>query len=255
VVEKNPILVISESATPESYQNLPLDEEIVLVPPSKALCALLGLKADLILLDCDINNDLGIRLLREIKPRFPDLPIIFITAKSSEELVIEAFRCGARDYHRKPLNLDNFGEIASNLLRVKRSVHEKRFFMSLGTRFSHGLAGSEEREDIPEYIQRAVRYMEDNLEKVIHLDTLADRANMSKYHFSRAFKSFTGMSPVRFVKYMKVQRAKSMLREADRKIGSTAAEMGFSDVGSFIRCFKAFEGITPSAYRSLQNGR
>lgn len=255
MVEKNPILVISESGTPENYENLPLDEEIVVVPPSKALCALLGLKADLILLDCDIDNELGIKLLKEVKPRFPELPIIFITGKSSEELVIEAFRCGARDYHRKPLDLSNFGETASNLLQVKRSSREKRLFMSLNPRFSRKSAGNPEIKNIPEYIQRAVRYIEDNIDQVINLDTLAERANMSKYHFSRAFKNFTGMSPVRFVKYMKVQRAKSLLRDGNRNIGNTAAQMGFSDVGSFIRCFKTFEGVTPSAYRSMQRGR
>lgn len=255
MVEKNPILVISESGTPETYQNLPIDEEIVVVPPSRALCALLGLKVDLILLDCDINNELGIKLLKEVKPRFPELPIIFITGKSSEELVIEAFRCGARDYHRKPLDPGNFGETATNLLQVKRTSREKRLFMSLSPKFHQERVRSAETKNIPEYIQRAVQYIEDNIDQAINLDTLAQRANMSKYHFSRAFKSFTGMSPVRFVKYMKVQRAKSMLREGSRNIGNTAAKMGFSDVGSFIRCFKTFEGVTPSTYRSMQRDR
>ena len=229
MVEKNPILVISESGTPETYQNLPIDEEIVVVPPSRALCALLGLRVDLILLDCDINNELGIKLLKEVKPRFPALPIIFITGKSSEELVIEAFRCGARDYHRKPLDPGNFGETASNLLQVKRASREKRLFMSMNPKFHQERVRSAETKHIPEYIQRAVQYIEDHIDQVINLDTLAQ--------------------------YMKVQRAKSMLREGNRNIGSTAAKMGFSDVGSFIRCFKTFEGVTPSTYRSMQRGR
>src|SRR5690349_9187480 len=53
---------------------------------------------DLFLLDCGYQTDRGLRILQEIKSRWQNVPIVFLTDASSEELVISVFKSGAREY-------------------------------------------------------------------------------------------------------------------------------------------------------------
>ena len=99
---KRPIFVVTDKGRMLEYEKLPLpDEKIIAIQPSHAMGALMGMDADLLLLDCE--NVTGLELLRLIKRRHNGLPIIFITVQGSENLVLQVFRAGARDYHHRPI--------------------------------------------------------------------------------------------------------------------------------------------------------
>lgn len=57
------------------------------------------------------------------------------------------------------------------------------------------------------------------------------------------------MTPMRFVTSMRIERAKTLLKREDHNMSETAMEAGFNDLGTFIRQFKKFTGITPAAYK------
>jgi AraC-like DNA-binding protein len=80
----------------------------------------------------------------------------------------------------------------------------------------------------------------------ITLVELAQKAGMSKYHFSRVFKRYIGMTPIKFVTLRKIEKAKELLKRRDFNVSAVAYQLGFNDVSTFIKQFKKFTGLTPA---------
>ncbi len=211
-----------------------------------------SIKADLCILDSGFDIDSGLTTLKQIKAHRPSLPIIFLTDVSSENIVIRVFRLGAREYFVKPVNLNHLQETIEKLLSVKHKVREKRTAYEVSTSSFVSKFFAESKPGIPTSIVRSLRYMENNLSENVTVDDLSQIANLSRFHFSRTFKRTTGMSPKRFLAYMRVEQAKQLLRDRDSKVSHIAAEVGFQDFSSFTRHFKHFEGVTPSEFKRKQ---
>ena len=109
------VLVIDDST--ETQQLL---AELVLEPsgyrPIAALDGEEGLRLalqeqpDLIILDMQLPKMDGLEVLRALRQRNVDIPVIFLTIQDSAELVVEAFRLGVRDYVIKPFSLQEMQE-------------------------------------------------------------------------------------------------------------------------------------------------
>lgn len=84
----------------------------------------------------------------------------------------------------------------------------------------------------------------------ITVETLAAKAGISTYHFSRLFKQAIGLSPHQFVIAYRVEQARKMLADKDRPMIDIALSCGFSDQAHFSRMFKQIEGVTPKVWRT-----
>jgi AraC-like DNA-binding protein len=82
------------------------------------------------------------------------------------------------------------------------------------------------------------------------LGTMASMAGMSKAHFCRAFKEQVGMSPVRYHRFIRIQRARHLLHNDNLSIAAAAYRVGFHDVSNFNKNFRKFVGVSPTSYRS-----
>ncbi len=98
-------------------------------------------------------------------------------------------------------------------------------------------------------LRRVREFVESHLEDNISLDALAAQARLSVYHFARAFRHSTGVSPHRYVLEQRVRRAQQLLVRTDLPLASIASAVGFSDQGHFSRQFRGLVGTTPSSYR------
>lgn len=96
---------------------------------------------------------------------------------------------------------------------------------------------------------RTIEYIEANLEKDIHLEFLASKFALSKYHFHRIFKALIGESPSRYIEKRRLSRAAVDLIETNHRIVDIAFDYGFNSHESFIRSFKKKYTITPSQFR------
>lgn len=103
--------------------------------------------------------------------------------------------------------------------------------------------------NIPTYIQLAVREIERNCASSFSLDSMAEKFNISKYHFSRAFKQHMGMNFSDYINHMRLKLAKELLKYTNQTVNDIAFTCGFNDVSYFIRIFKKMEGYTPLVYR------
>jgi len=109
-----------------------------------------------------------------------------------------------------------------------------------------------------EYIDRINRvfdYIDLNIDKKINLDTLAEVACFSKYHFHRIFYSFTDESLYSYINRLRVERAAALLLTQKRTITSIAFSCGFNDSATFSRAFRKHFRISPSAWIKKKNSK
>ena len=81
------------------------------------------------------------------------------------------------------------------------------------------------------------------------LEQLAAALNVSKSTLHRKVKAMTGLTPLEFIRNVKLKYACAMLARHDRPIAEVAYATGFSSPKYFTRCFKEEFGLTPSEYQ------
>ncbi|MBW4653152.1 MAG: AraC family transcriptional regulator [Kaiparowitsia implicata GSE-PSE-MK54-09C] len=91
-------------------------------------------------------------------------------------------------------------------------------------------------------------YIKDYLERELSLKELAAIAQLSQYHFCRAFKQATGLSPHQYLVKQRVERAKQLLRSGKMRIGEVAIACGFTHQSHLHRHFKRLTGVTPKTF-------
>jgi len=92
-------------------------------------------------------------------------------------------------------------------------------------------------------------YINDHLAEGITIEDLANKLNISKFHFLNEFKKYTGYTPYQHLLNTRIERAKNMLMDKNMKITNIAYELGFSDSSHFSRTFKKATGASPKAFR------
>jgi len=81
------------------------------------------------------------------------------------------------------------------------------------------------------------------------LQELADVAQLSRFHFARAFKQSFGTPPHRYHMSRRMERAKALLEVPARSVTEVGMMLGFAETSSFTTSFRRSVGLTPSDYR------
>lgn len=98
-------------------------------------------------------------------------------------------------------------------------------------------------------IKSILEYIQTHYSQKITTKTLAAIANVSEAHFCRFFKQMTRKTPVEYINYYRIQKAALLLSNSHQKITDVAMDAGFDNFSYFIRTFKHYMKVTPSAYR------
>lgn len=99
-------------------------------------------------------------------------------------------------------------------------------------------------------LNKAIIYIENNLDKKIVLKDIAMEALLSEFHFHRIFKALVGETVKGFVTRLKLERAANQLKHSEVDIGKIAIENGYENHESFSRAFKKFFQVSPKEYKS-----
>ena len=99
-------------------------------------------------------------------------------------------------------------------------------------------------------LRDAMSYLDEKLPDRVDLATLAALAGLSQSHYSRAFKASTGLAPYQWQLQARVERAKDLLLNTNRRLEDVAEATGFADAVHFGRTFRKVTGATPAAWRT-----
>lgn len=102
-------------------------------------------------------------------------------------------------------------------------------------------------------ISGSIDYIHQNYTQDITLELLADRCCLSREHYSRCFKRFTGFSPFDYLNRYRVMQSCLLLQNTTKKIAEVAMLSGFNNVSYYNRQFLRWIGATPSAYRAMHS--
>lgn len=92
-------------------------------------------------------------------------------------------------------------------------------------------------------------YIDNNFEKDIRLSDLADQLYVTEQYLSRVFKEENGIGISEYLVKRRLAKVRQLLLESEESITDIAYSVGFSNINSFNRIFKKYQGMTPSDYR------
>lgn len=112
---------------------------------------------------------------------------------------------------------------------------------------------TETKEDYQERINLTVEYINNHLGEEIDLNTLAEIAGFSPFHFHRIMRAFLGEPVGAFIMRMRVETAAKLLRYTDIPVQEIAWRVGYEVPSSLSKIFKQFYQVSPNEYRNNKN--
>ncbi|WP_378950118.1 helix-turn-helix domain-containing protein [Mesorhizobium sp. ANAO-SY3R2] len=135
-------------------------------------------------------------------------------------------------------------ELFADHVALALSIHLARKYgdvAQLPRQWGGGLAPWQER--------RAKELIDANMDCGLTLEVLACACDLSKRHFTRAFRQSTGMAPHQWLQHRRIDKAKQLLGRSAISLSAIAFECGFADQSHFTRAFSRVVGLTPRQWR------
>lgn len=98
----------------------------------------------------------------------------------------------------------------------------------------------------------AVRLLRERIAEPWTLDSLADEVHLSRSQLARSFAATVGMSPMAYLRKMRVERMARLLASTDLSVGEAARSVGWRNQFHASQCFHAHCGVSPTEYRRRQ---
>ena len=121
-------------------------------------------------------------------------------------------------------------------------------------RYGHGTAlpedgGKSLRRLPPRSVERAKEMLAARFDGNLSVGEVADACQLSRSHFTRAFRESTGQTPHQWLIERRLERAYALLRDTDLPLAEVAVSCGFCDQSHFTRVFARATGVTPGVWR------
>ncbi len=214
----------------------------------------------------------GLSMVQRIKQNkdICHIPIIVLSAKASMEDRLQGLSAGIDDYITKPFSAVYLKTRVHNII-AQRSLLQQTYLEQLAVSASSGLAAvtdsaavaadlsstdsyrleSPQIVDVDkEMMKSLMSYLEEHVSDAdLRIEDLAYAVNLGRSVFYGKLKAIVGMSPVDFLRHVRIQRAEELIKKSSYPVSQIAYSVGFSDPKYFSKCFKKETGMTPSEYR------
>lgn len=200
----------------------------------------------------------GLTMVHRIKQNkdICHIPIIVLSAKASLQDRLDGLREGIDDYITKPFSAIYLKSRVSNIIR-QRHLLQQAYLEQIKPedRKTYSLEAPQIVDADNEMMNQLLGYLEEHISDAsLKIDDLADAVNLGRSVFYGKIKSIVGMTPVDFVRHIRMQRAEQLIAGSTYPFSQIAYMVGFSDPKYFGKCFKKETGMTPSEYREKANG-
>lgn len=202
---------------------------------------------DIVISDVMMPEMDGLELCRNLKSDLETshISVILLTAKNTVEDRVECYNAGADGYIAKPFELKILEARINNFINHKRSKQEE--FRSNADAQIDALETSVVDK---EFFDKVFSVVETNIsEGDFGVVQLADALAVSKSSLYRKMKVATGLSPIEFIRNIRLKHGSQLLKNRSISVAEVAYECGFSNPKYFAICFKDEFGVTPKEYQ------
>ncbi|HEY8916358.1 MAG TPA: two-component regulator propeller domain-containing protein [Chitinophaga sp.] len=201
---------------------------------------------DLVVSDVSMPVMDGLELCRRIRgnQRTAHLPVILLTARTTEADQLEALEKGATDFITKPFSFEVLLSRIRNLIAQQASL-KKSFREKIEANPSTIAISSADEQ----FIQQALQVVEKHLADAdFSVEDLSRALHMSRVSVYKKILSLTGKTPIEFIRSIRLKRAAQLLEKSQLTVAEVAYEVGFNNPKYFSRYFKTEYNVLPSAY-------
>ena len=210
---------------------------------------------DMYILDLMLPGIDGFEICKQIREE-KNTPILMVSAKKDDIDKIRGLGLGADDYITKPFSAAYLKARIFNLLEQRKKLQALYCASLLPASTEQPLAGKKETTT-PALSPNDRKFMDKVMETIEkHLDNgdltvedIAGEVNMSRSVFFKKLKTLTGLSPVEFLKEIRMKRAAQLIETEEYNMAQIAYMVGLNDSHYFSKCFKQQYGMTPTEYK------
>ena len=190
----------------------------------------------------------GLQLCDHIKNQTKTchIPVVLLTAKSTQEFKISGYDHGADAYVTKPFEIAVLDRQIKSLLKNREIIHDNY----RKNNFMIDISSAEvSKDDL--FISKLKNLVEENLtNSMFNVDYLSRLLKLGKTQVYRKIKALTGLSPVEFIRVIRLEKAAEMLKTSNYSVKEVCFKTGFNNPSYFIKCFREHFKLTPNAYMS-----
>lgn len=188
----------------------------------------------------------GLEFCRLIKSQkeTSHIPVLLLTAKSSEESQMEGLKLGADDYLTKPFNMEVLKLKLANIIS-QRSEMRKRFNRNIAVKPSEITVTSTDEKFLDQSMKIVEKHM---MNTDFNVEMLVKEMGLSRSNLYLKLKELTGLSSSEFIRNIRLKRAVQLFESSDLSVKEIMYMTGFNTASYFSKCFKKQFGIIPSEY-------
>lgn len=215
-----------------------INEEFVIVGQAEdgleGLRLIQQLTPDVVFTDIRMPRLNGLEMLRKIREMHIECKIVILSGYSEFDYAQQAIRIGVADYLLKPITISMVRSVLEKL-QSEKSVNEQQDRVKDGDKYSA-------------IVQKAIDEINCNYAKPIRLETFADDNNITPQYLSALFSKETGNTFSNYLRDVRMEKAKDLLKNGNKKVYEVACEVGYPDQKYFSRVFKECVGISAKQY-------
>lgn len=247
------VLIVEDNADVAEYMTMQLKTRYRLAiahDGMKGLEMATQLVPDIIVTDVMMPRMDGYELCQAVKQSdvLNHIPVIMVTAKTSQEDKLRGLQLGVDAYIYKPFDAEELAVSVGNLLEKSRMLRER--YMQAAAEHQPNAEAALPPQDRA-FIGRVNTIVDKEMsEGNVTVDTVAVALCMSSAQFRRKLTAVSGTTPAVYIRTRQMQMAQRILdSNADLPINEVAMKCGFYDVSHFTRTFKLVMGVTPTQYK------
>lgn len=243
------ILIVEDTVDMLEFISSVFDTKYITYKAANGADALKILKdtdIDIVISDISMPVMNGLELLQNIRKDdlLCHLPVIMLTVENSLETRIIGLEYGADAYIEKPFSTTHLLATVTNIINRREAL--RKAILKDPLKKDDGITGVSHDQ---EWFNMVIEYIQSNIQEAdIPIDGIAAELRISRSSFQRKIKGLTGLTPVEFIRHIRMAKAAELLATGKYRINEVSYMVGINKPSYFASLFKKQFGVLPKDY-------
>lgn len=248
--DKISILIVDDDKELCDYVASEIGKEYTVLTANSGNAAwkvILTSRPTIVITDLMMPDGDGYDLCRRIKanPETDYIAVIVLTSESNEDTQLRTMALQADHFLPKPFNLPLLRSAITQVLRVRESIRNKMRRTEIGNNYGSIEVDSYEEQFIQRVRDLVLKHIDDT---AFNVNELSKEIGMSRVHLNRKLKEHFGISPIAYIRSVRLKQAAYLLVNNKVNISEVAYRVGFSSHSYFTSIFHDFFGMSPKEF-------